>query len=288
MAQDTRREKRLAHIMNELEARGIPQMLVTDPASIEWLYGFGINPGERFYGLLLRAGSEPLLLVNDLFPTPDDLAVEVRGFRDTDDPIELVASLLDPQAPLGVDKFMAAHFLLPLRDRGAASDFVLGSFAVDGARSIKDADEVELMRRASAVNDEAMGWLLTQVREGVTEVQIADALLEEYKRLGAQGFSFKPIDQLWRPCGRPSPRARRHAPRRRRRGALRRGLRAGRLLLRHDADLLLQGLHAGTAPGVRDRARGKRGGCCGGRPRRAVQRDRPDGPRHHRGRRLRP
>lgn len=193
MVQDTRREKRLAHIMNELEARGIPQMLVTDPASIEWLYGFGINPGERFYGLLLRAGSEPLLLVNDLFPTPDDLAVEVRGFRDTDDPIELVASLLDPQAPLGVDKFMAAHFLLPLRDRGAASDFVLGSFAVDGARSIKDADEVELMRRASAVNDEAMGWLLTQVREGVTEVQIADALLEEYKRLGAQGFSFKPI-----------------------------------------------------------------------------------------------
>ncbi len=193
MAQNSRRKARLAHIMGELEKKGIPQMLVTDPASIEWLYGFGINPGERFYGLLLRSNAEPLLLVNDLFPTPSDLEVEVRGFRDTDDPIDLLASLIDPEAPLGVDKFMAAHFLLPLRDRGAASDFVLGSFAVDGARSIKDAEEIELMRRASAVNDHAMEWLLSQVHEGVTEAQIANALLDEYKRLGAQGFSFDPI-----------------------------------------------------------------------------------------------
>lgn len=193
MVQDPRRQGRLSRTMQAMADGALRQTFVTDPASIEWLCGFGIDPGERFYGLLLREGRQPLLFVNDLFPIPADLGIEVQGFRDTDDPLRLLAAQLDPSMPLGVDKFMPAQFLLPLRDQKAASDFVLGSFAVDGARSIKDAGEIELMRRASALNDEAMAWLVTQVHEGVTEARIAAALLDEYKRLGAQGFSFSPI-----------------------------------------------------------------------------------------------
>lgn len=49
------------------------------------------------------------------------------------------------------------------------------------------------MRAASAVNDQAMDWLAGQVRPGVTERQIADGLLGEYRRLGAQDHSFLPI-----------------------------------------------------------------------------------------------
>ena len=49
------------------------------------------------------------------------------------------------------------------------------------------------MRAASATNDAAMGWLAEQLRPGVTELQIADGLLGEYRRLGAQDHSFAPI-----------------------------------------------------------------------------------------------
>lgn len=49
------------------------------------------------------------------------------------------------------------------------------------------------MRQASHTNDEAMNWLAAQVREGVTEHEIAAGLLGEYRRLGAQGHSFAPI-----------------------------------------------------------------------------------------------
>jgi Xaa-Pro dipeptidase len=75
----------------------------------------------------------------------------------------------------------------------AASDFRLASSAVDDARSIKDATERDLMREASLVNDKAMAWLAEQVRVGVTEREIAEGLLGEYRRLGADDHSFSPI-----------------------------------------------------------------------------------------------
>ena len=184
------RMERVARNMDEL---GLSQLLVTDPVSIAWVCGLSIEPGERFYGLVLRAGSEPKLIVNDLFPTPGDLGIEVLSYRDTDDPLTVLAGIIDQNATLGCDKNMAARFLLPLMERDAAAGFVLGSKALDDARSIKDAGEIELMRKASAVNDAAMGWLKAQVRDGVTEAELAAGLLEEYKRLGAQGFSFPPI-----------------------------------------------------------------------------------------------
>lgn len=193
MALDAQHVGRLARVMDNLEKAGLSQLLVCDPTSIAWLTGFGVDPGERFFGLVLREGAEPVLVVNDLFPTPAGLGVKKVGYRDTDDPVALVADLLDEGAVLGVDKVMAARFLLPLRDMRGATGFVLGSKALDDARSIKDTDELELMRRASKTNDAAMAWLVSQVREGVTEAEIAGGLLAEYKRLGAQAFSFSPI-----------------------------------------------------------------------------------------------
>lgn len=186
-------EGRMARVEENMGRLGLGQLLVSDPTSIGWLTGFCVNPGERFMCLALRLGHEPLMIVNDLFPTPSDLGVEVLGYRDTDDPVDLVARVFDAEQALGCDKNLAARFLLPMRDRGVASALVLGSKAVDDARSIKSAREIELMRAASAVNDEAMGWLAAQVREGVTEAQIAGGLLDEYRRLGAQAFSFDPI-----------------------------------------------------------------------------------------------
>ena len=186
-------EKRLARVREKLAGLGPSQMLVSDPMSICWLTGFYVDPGERFHGLLIRDGAEPVLMVNELFPTPADLGVEVHGYRDEDDPVALVGGLTDHAEALGCDKDLAARFLLPLRDAGAAASFVLGSAAVDAARAVKDAEEQRLMRQASATNDAAMAELRSMVREGATERSIADALLDVYRSLGAQGHSFAPI-----------------------------------------------------------------------------------------------
>lgn len=190
------RDNRVARVLDQLDQMGLSQMLVCDPLSIWYLTGYYTQPFERFFALYLsRRDGRPaaMLFCNRLFPDAGDCCEHVVLFSDTDDPIPLVAAALDHDAPLGVDKDLAARWLLPLMDAGAASDFRLASEAVDATRSIKGPDEQDLMREASRINDEAMAWLTSQVREGVTEEQIASELLAEYRRLGAQDHSFSPI-----------------------------------------------------------------------------------------------
>ena len=186
-------DNRIATVMQNLAQMGLDQALVSDPWSISYLIGYQTEPGERFFGLLLRKGCEPTLFLNRLFPDAAHTGVRVIGLSDTDDVIGLVAAELDPSAELGVDKELAARWLVPLMERGAAAGYRLGSPAVDAARAIKDERERELMRIASRMNDQAMEWLFAQVREGVTEIEIAEGLLAEYRRLGADDFSFPPI-----------------------------------------------------------------------------------------------
>lgn len=186
---------RLARVRANLRSRGLNQMLLVDPLSIWWLCGYYTEPYERFLALYVPCDEtrEPVMFCNRLFPEVGDACADVRTFDDTEDPIALVCAVTDHASALGVDKELSARWLVPLMEAGAATGFALASDAVDDARSIKDSREQELMRAASAVNDQAMEWLAAQVRPGVTERQIADGLLGEYRRLGAQDHSFTPI-----------------------------------------------------------------------------------------------
>lgn len=189
---------RATRVMDNLEKLGMRQVLIADPMSIWYLTGYWNVPYERFYGLYLarmndEGSIEATMFCNRLFPDATSTGARIVTFDDTEDPIPLVSATTHRDEPLGVDKVLAARWLLPLMDAHVASEFRLGSPAVDDARSIKDAHELDLMRAASAVNDQAMAWLRAQLREGVTEHEIASGLLAEYRRLGAQEHSFSPI-----------------------------------------------------------------------------------------------
>ena len=188
------KQKRIESVLRNLDASGLSQLLVSDPRSIQYLTGMYVEPGERFLGLLLKNdGSQPTLFLNELFTAPDDIAVDVVPFNDTDDPLELLAARCDADADLGCDKNLPARFLIPMMERRIAAGFALASDAVDDARAIKDDEERALMRAASATNDAAMARFRELVHEGATEQEIAGKLEDIYRELGAQGHSFAPI-----------------------------------------------------------------------------------------------
>lgn len=194
---DALHAERISAVKQNLAAMKFSQALICDPLSIWYLTGYYTEPFERFLALYLGIDKQnqqsDTLFCNALFPDASSCFDHVVTFSDTDDPIPLVAAACDSTCPLGIDKMLTAHWLLPLIDTQAATGFRLASEAVDAARSIKDASEQDLMREASRINDEAMSWLAAQVRSGVTERQIADGLLGEYRRLGAEDHSFTPI-----------------------------------------------------------------------------------------------
>lgn len=186
-------DARINRVVDALKDMGLSQMLITDPLSIYYLTNVHVHPGERFYALYLRADGKHSFFLNKLFTIPEDVELEKVWYEDTDNLTAIIAAHLDKEAVLGVDKDMKARFMLPLMEAGAAAGFKNGSMAVDMTRAAKDEEEREKMRVASCMNDAAMAEFKKLIRAGVTEKEVESKLLEIYKDLGADGFSFTPI-----------------------------------------------------------------------------------------------
>ena len=65
-------DQRVARVLDALEAQHPgAQLLINDPWSIYYLPGFYADMFERFCGVLLTRGSEPVILVNALHQLPE-------------------------------------------------------------------------------------------------------------------------------------------------------------------------------------------------------------------------
>ncbi len=186
-------EERTAKVLKNMEEKGLEQMLVSDPPSIYYLTGKWILPNERLLALYLNKNGNHKLFINKLFTVDGDIGIEKVWFSDTDPGCEIIAGYTNHDKLLGIDKKMAARFLLELMELGAGSGFKNASECVDKARRVKDEDEKEKMILASKLNDEAMERFKGLIREGVTEQQVAAEMNAIYKELGTEGPSFGPL-----------------------------------------------------------------------------------------------
>lgn len=183
---------RIDRVMEELQRMGLQQMLVVDPMAISYLTDYYNEPFERFMALLLKADGNHVMFLNTLFPKPT-CGLKQRWFTDTDDVTPAVVAEVNPELPLGVDKDLKARFLLPLMEAKAATGYINASLAIDLTRAIKDEEERQNMREASRINDEAMGYFVELIHEGVTEKSVAELIPAIYLKLGADDLSFPPI-----------------------------------------------------------------------------------------------
>lgn len=184
---------RLEKVLKSMEESKLSQILVTDPVSIFYLTGKWIHPGERMLALYINIQGNHKLFINELFPVEEELGAEKIWFNDTDNPIDILINYLDKDHALGIDKNWPAHFLISLMDKKVIPQFINGSFIVDDLRMMKDQEEIELMKEASRLNDEAMGKLINEISNAHSELDMIARLDKIYKNIGADGFSFTPI-----------------------------------------------------------------------------------------------
>ncbi|GAA0101029.1 M24 family metallopeptidase [Paraclostridium bifermentans] len=185
--------QRLNAVLDQMKKNSIDQMLISDPYAIFYLTGKMIHPGERLLALYINVNGNNKMFINELFPVTEDLGVEMVWFNDTQNSVEIVSNGIDKNGTIGVDKNWPAKFLLALMDLCPGCKFVNSSYIVDTLRSSKDEEEKDLMRKASALNDEAMKRLKNTINADLTEKQLANKLSGIYEDLGADGFSFSPI-----------------------------------------------------------------------------------------------
>lgn len=178
-------QSRLKTVTENMKKAGLPQILVTNTASVYYLTGLWVEPMERMMALHICADGECALFGNALFGwTPGGDAM-LYTHTDADDPLRDLVRVLRA-GDLGVDKTWPCRFVLGLMEQRPDVTVKLGSGPVDEARMYKDADEIAALRHASSVNDAVMAASLEALHAGVTEAEMAAEIERQYRLHGAQ------------------------------------------------------------------------------------------------------
>jgi Xaa-Pro dipeptidase len=177
-------KNRLAKVIENMERMGLAQLVVSDPASIYYLTRIFIDPGERLFALLVKSDGSAVLYNNRLFPLAEKAGLQIVYHSDGEDAVAMLAEAV-ADGPLGVDKVWPARFLLELMAKRTGIKPVLGSGAVDNARMYKDAQEIELMRVASRVNDAAMAEAIAALAPGISESTMVGIIGDLHVKHGA-------------------------------------------------------------------------------------------------------
>lgn len=187
------KQNRVNNVIKLMKDQGLNQMIVTSPASIFYLTGKWISPGERMVALYLNVNGSHKLIVNKLFPIYEDLGVDIKWYTDVEDPIEALCEVVNKEEALGIDKNWPAHFLINIMNRQGAKTFVNSSPIIDRLRMIKDEEEIAIMKKSSEINDRVMKTLCESLKEGYSEKYYANLLADLYEKEGVNKFSFPPI-----------------------------------------------------------------------------------------------
>lgn len=170
-------------------------LLITDPKHVYYLTGFASDPHERFLGLLLQNGEEPVLIVPALDGDAAAAASSVSNIvthQDTDNPYELlrkqikasIGTMALEKDQLTVSRYeQLQHFL-------SAHSYSDAGQVLRDMRIRKSEDEVKIMKRAVALVEDVLSQGLKQVKIGMQEIELVAELEYLMKKLGADGPSF--------------------------------------------------------------------------------------------------
>ena len=173
--------RRLAAAAREAGNRGVDALLVTPSPDYAYLLGYHAPALERLTCLVVRAGDEPVLVLpglelplarHALGSLADEM--ELLPWNETDDPFQLVRSVLDTHAVrVGVQDQMWARFVLRLQAVLDPVQLVPAGPALAALRRVKSAAEIDRLRVAAAAADEAMDAIRGERLAGRSEAEVS-------------------------------------------------------------------------------------------------------------------
>lgn len=166
----------LSDLRQWMAGRQLGTLYVTNPVSIAYLTGFFANPHERLMALAVRPGDATLIVPALEHEKATRIArdVSVLGWRDGEDPYELVATALGRLSEIAVEKEHITLFAAEMiTSRTGASELVDAGREIRHMRLIKRPDEIEKIQRAAHITDEAGDSVFEKMRAGDTEAEVA-------------------------------------------------------------------------------------------------------------------
>ncbi|GCF08234.1 M24 family metallopeptidase [Dictyobacter arantiisoli] len=178
--------------------QGLDAFYVTLPQSASYLSGW-LNDEEGAIAVLVSA-QQQILLTNALFSEVAERSapgwkVMLPSGRDY---AKTIASLAQEHGwkKIGFEAPVMRYSNYEQLRQAGADIFTLQPFEqniVERLRYVKDAHELELLRRAIAITDETFAHICQWIQPGMTEKEVAWEIQRKTIELGAEGLSFPSI-----------------------------------------------------------------------------------------------
>lgn len=185
--------------------------LVFFPFGSDLTYVTGLEPplyyaetkseGDWVTGLIFGVDRDPILILHSSFAFGDvegrTWVEDIRVLPEEGDPSMFLTNVLDEFEPEGktiaVTKRLWARTLIEIESAAPGARIVPATdVMMDKVRSIKDEEEIALMRRAAEITDQVMEATLERLKIGMTEYDVAAEVVYQIRCCGADGYSFYP------------------------------------------------------------------------------------------------
>jgi Xaa-Pro dipeptidase len=185
-----------------MAARQLGLLIVDATEHLAYLAGWHAS-GSRYHGCLVPAEGEPVMVFRRL----DESAFRERSwlseyvcFSDIEDPVEAMARAIAERgwqtARIGVETdshYLTVQTYEALRRALPRATFVDFATVLRELRLRKSPQEIEYLRQAAAIADQAMREAVAAVADGVSERAAAIAASSAFLRLGADTGRTGPI-----------------------------------------------------------------------------------------------
>ncbi len=187
---------RLDRVHAAMEAAGVDVVLLSVGAELPWLTGYEAMPLERLTMLVVRRGERarlvvPTLEVPRVVERPEVFTVHPWG--ETDDPVELVASLAGTPSSAAIGDRTWSRFLVALQRRfGPSTSWRTAGELLGPLRARKDDAEIDALRRAADAADRVAAALQRGeiALVGRTEAEVSAELGRRLLAEGHQRVNF--------------------------------------------------------------------------------------------------
>ena len=189
--------ERLRRAASAAAERGIDALLITPSEDYAYLLGYSAPAMERLTCLVVPADGEPSLVLPRLEEPLArhaldglDEEIEILPWDETEDPIQLVRSLVGGALRVAVQDQMWARFALRLRAALDPAELVAAGPAMSVLRSVKSADEIERLRAAASAADRAMEAIVAEPLAGRVESEVSRRIRELLLQAGHDDAGF--------------------------------------------------------------------------------------------------
>lgn len=185
----SRTQHRLSAIRSAMAKQGVGLVALGPGAHMHWVLDWHPHPDERLTILAIGQDSAHFIV-----PSVNATQAEAHSgmplltWRDEDGPRGALLALKDVIGDVSavvLDETMRTDFSLPILDVFAGAKPAFADGLVGDLRMLKDHAELDALRTSAAVADRAMHAGLNALRPGLTELQAAQAIRDQFAEQGA-------------------------------------------------------------------------------------------------------